>query len=691
LAEDVITTAAFGQNKNSDKEEEPIIIAQRFLNIFRQLHIFTKEKKEEFDELLLKQPKAVRKSLKTLPGGSVLLEYMDELEHGSDNQDDDTADSSDVSIVETASQEIATSQPTSTVVTAGAPIIDSDNFAKVLASSLAQSNAQIIKELRNSPNVKNSTAGAVAEQLKLVADDTFTRTISNALAEAISASEQKRLEDNKLIAQSFLDLQDNLNKMIEQNNQIKIISNSDAPAEAAAAFQVKNIIDDLVKAQSKFLKETTQSQKEELSALISLAIKDSIKLSTQTLIDSFKQMEENGPTPITYAASSPKKQQAMLENVTEALKAQGREFSSIIAATLKESQQNSAQTIIQTIEKLKGMPVSSDNTRPKVEEIMKAQADLFREITHSQSQEFSAIITAALKESQQQSTNAIIAALSQMKNVPAGLEKISEAVIPSVESIDSGADVSKDSDTVSLVHETGISPDKDYSVVEDVATADAETSKKKKKKKKKKNREEQIVIPPVTKVAEDDETPILEKPLQKKKTIISALPELPVIEDKPIDSASDWGFGSTTSSSSVDSNLAPVKNEAESQLDTTEQESANEGDGWTWKYQPEDAEGETVSGQEGQDWEWEYEEVPEEESVGEELSGTEGQDWEWEYEEVPDDEQVATAEVLQESVVPEQIVQSSEIVVPRDFEIILAGIDDDAEKDPYFDTVNSVG
>ncbi|MBQ1612623.1 MAG: hypothetical protein II085_04025, partial [Alphaproteobacteria bacterium] len=283
MAEDVITTAAFGQNKNSDKEEEPIIIAQRFLNIFRQLHIFTKEKKEEFDELLLKQPKAVRKSLKTLPGGSVLLEYMDELEHGSDNQDDDTADSSDVSIVETASQEIATSQPTSTVVTAGAPIIDSDNFAKVLASSLAQSNAQIIKELRNSPNVKNSTAGAVAEQLKLVADDTFTRTISNALAEAISASEQKRLEDNKLIAQSFLDLQDNLNKMIEQNNQIKIISNSDAPAEAAAAFQVKNIIDDLVKAQSKFLKETTQSQKEELSALISLAIKDSIKLSTQTL------------------------------------------------------------------------------------------------------------------------------------------------------------------------------------------------------------------------------------------------------------------------------------------------------------------------------------------------------------------------------------------------------------------------
>jgi hypothetical protein len=683
LAEDIITTATFGQSTNSDKEEEPIIIAQRFLNIFRQLHIFSKEKKEEFNNQLLKQPKAIRKCLKTLPGGSVLLEYMDDLERGDEVDDTDASGAEETSIVAEASQDIEQAK-SATNVTVSAPIIDSDNFAKVLANSLAQSNAQIIKELRNVPNFKAPKDKLEAEQLKLVADETFTKTISNALAEAISASEQKRQEDSKLITQSFLELQENLNKMIEQNNQIKIISNSDAPAEAATAFQIKNVIDDLVKAQSKFLKETTQSQKEELSALISLAIQDSIKLSTQSLIDSFKQLDEDGPTPITYAASSPKKQ-AMLENVTEALKVQGREFSSIIASTLKESQQNSAQTIIQTIEKLKGTSVLSGDTKPQVEEIMKMQADLFREITRSQNQEFSAIITSALRESQQQSTNAIITALSQMKGLavqmPEARPSVETKAVP--EQIE---EISID-DASSLKPEIGISPEKDYTVKDsdvDTVATDVETlvAKKKKKKKKKKNREEQLVIPPIEK---DSQTPILDKPLQKKKTIISALPEMPVVEDKPVDNAADWGFGS------VNESPAPAKIiEPESNVSSKEQEYASEGDGWTWEYQPEEPVAEEVAGKEGQDWEWEYEEIPEEQPNNE-LSGTEGQDWEWEYEEIPEDEQTVIDENPQEVTPQEQIVQSSEIIASKDFELILVGADNDEEEDPYFYTVNSVG
>jgi len=192
-------------------------------------------------------------------------------------------------------------------------IINSDNFAKILANSLAQSNAQIIRELQNNRPAaavsdKKTPSAAAAEPLKLIADETFTQTIASALADAIANSEQKRQEDNKIITQSFLELQENLNKMMEQNTQLKIISNSDAPAEAASVFQLKNVIDDMVRAQSKFLKETTQSQKEELSSIISVAIKESLKLSTQSMIDSFKKMEDgDGPAPITYAASSPKK------------------------------------------------------------------------------------------------------------------------------------------------------------------------------------------------------------------------------------------------------------------------------------------------------------------------------------------------------------------------------------------------
>ena len=685
MAEDIITTAAFGQSNNSDKEEEPIIIAQRFLNIFRQLHIFSKEKKEEFNTQLLNQPKSIRKCLRTLPGGSVLLDYMDELEHGSSKDDNDVSDTDGTNIVANASQSIVSAETTTNAV-AGSPIIDSDNFAKVLANSLAQSNAQIIKELRNDPNFKAPKNKIEAEQLKLVADDTFTKTISSALADAISASEQKRQEDNKLITQSFLELQENLNKMIEQNNQIKIISNSDAPSEAVTAFQIKSVIDDLVKAQSKFLKETTQSQKEELSAVISLAIQDSIKLSTQSLIDSFKQLEEDGPTPITYAASSPKKQ-AMLENVTEALKAQGREFSSIIAATIKESQQNSAQTIIQTIEGLKSTSAFSDTTHPKVEEIMKMQADLFREITRSQNQEFSTIITSAIKESQQQFANAITNALAQIGSLPTqSIKTQTKDVEPSIyaEIADEISEVKEsdvDKDDKSSEPETIVVPEKDYRVVE-ATSEEPLLTKKKKKKKKKKSHEEQVIIPAVVK---DDKTPILDKPLQKKKTIITALPEMPTIEDKPVDNAADWGFGEVKKDEKPTIvNVAPADDHYSEDYQD-ERSGSNEGDGWTWEYQPEETVTEEVTGTEGQDWEWEYEEVPEEQS-NEELSGEEGQDWEWEYEEVPEENQVTDYEND-----AEQIVQSSEIIVSKDFEIMLIGMDNDVEKDPYFDTINSVG
>ena len=50
-----LNDAEFGSNK--DGEEAPILVAQRFLNIFRQVHIFNKAKRDQFDdELLALQP-----------------------------------------------------------------------------------------------------------------------------------------------------------------------------------------------------------------------------------------------------------------------------------------------------------------------------------------------------------------------------------------------------------------------------------------------------------------------------------------------------------------------------------------------------------------------------------------------------------------------------------------------------------
>ena len=178
---------------------------------------------------------------------------------------------------------------------------------------------------------------------------------------------------------------------------------------------------------------------------------------------------------------------------------------------------------------------------------------------------------------------------------------------------------------VSLEPEPIISPDIDYSIenIGESQQTEIENANKKKKKKKKKNRDNlqenpQQETSQVTKTLEalpQSELPIVNKPLPKKKTIISALPEMPVIEDKPQDSASDWGF-------STDYNLpsTPVVTETEEQqpdsFDYNNQENDdNSPQDWNWEYQPEgdtdNQNAEETSSEEGKDWEWEYEEVPE--------------------------------------------------------------------------------
>lgn len=705
MSENINTNATFGQT-DGDKEEEPIIVAQRFLNIFRQLHIFSNERREAFNQMILELPLSIRNMFKTLPGGSVLQEYVNELEKehaleqsGKGSSSASPKTNSSTNILQNALSENQ-AQQNAAPAAGKSEIINSDNFAKILANSLAQSNAQIIRELQNNRPTSNASKQApslpaAAEPLKLVADETFTQTIASALADAIANSEQKRQEDNKVIAQSFLELQENLNKMMEQNTQLKIISSSDAPAEAASAFQLKNVVDDMVKAQSKFLKETTQSQKEELSSIISVAIKESLKLSTQSLIDSFKKMEDgDGPAPITYAASSPKKQMSM-ENVEEALKAQGREFSSIIASALRESQQNSAQAIIRTIESLKGTAAGGGGNAPKVEDIMKMQADLFRDIARAQNQEFSNLIASALQESQKQSTQAIIAALGQMQGRPVSYApqpapSFWPAPTPApadpafFDNMSSGGE-----QPASLEPEPIITPDKDYTLTEPAEESAVETDtagSKKKKKKKKKNRGNDAE----NTAAANDTTPILAKPIQKKKTIISALPEMPVIEDKPQDTASDWGFGDYTSSAQENAVLQnPVsgaETETEAPAKTTEDQD------WNWEYQPE--EGETADAslsEDGEGWEWEYEEVPEDEAV----EGEEGEDWEWEYEEVPEDEAGQAYEFEDpDADMPhfqEDFVEASEIIIPDNFELLLTGMEDADYQDPYLENNDNIG
>ncbi|MCQ2741106.1 MAG: hypothetical protein MJ210_03200, partial [Alphaproteobacteria bacterium] len=60
-------------------EEDPAVVAQRYLNIYRQMHIFPPERKEAFNKMLLELPPLVKNIIGTMPGGVMLQDYIDDL------------------------------------------------------------------------------------------------------------------------------------------------------------------------------------------------------------------------------------------------------------------------------------------------------------------------------------------------------------------------------------------------------------------------------------------------------------------------------------------------------------------------------------------------------------------------------------------------------------------------------------
>ena len=66
---------------NNGGGEDPILVAQRYLNIFHQIHIFNDKRKKEFDDSLLQLPSNIRILLSTLPGGSILIDHIAKLEN----------------------------------------------------------------------------------------------------------------------------------------------------------------------------------------------------------------------------------------------------------------------------------------------------------------------------------------------------------------------------------------------------------------------------------------------------------------------------------------------------------------------------------------------------------------------------------------------------------------------------------
>ena len=336
-------------------EDDPIIIAQRFLNIFRQLHIFTDERKQAFNQMILEQPAEVRGIFSSLPGGGVLQQYVDDLE---------------------AKNGIVRSIPDA------APQVDYEEEAKakILATALAEANSQ---QHSGNDNSALLAAQMAAESAAKVAAETQVKMAEQAAleAKAAAAKAQEQLQVQAKALAQFQELLKNKN-----------INKEDIDVGKVTPTAIFQPISSTVTADGDFAKEIASALKEAISVTDDNRKKDSENL-TKAIIDSQNKLAE-----------------IMAQNNSANIEAQNRLAQMLVQNNTANTANNANANNIQ---------INTAATFPPVEEmisgIVKVQSELFKEMAKTQTSELSAIISLALKESQQLSTQSIITAIKEMQ------------------------------------------------------------------------------------------------------------------------------------------------------------------------------------------------------------------------------------------------------------------------------------
>ena len=658
--------------KNHGDGEDPIIIAQRFLNIFRQLHIFSTERKEAFNKMILEQPPEIRGMFGSLPGGSVLQEYVDELEQSAGVARDHSGEFQTASATPELNDEISR--------------------AKILATALAEAQIQANAKLQNSiPQAQPQPAAAApqpaaptyAGPAKIVADASFAKEIAAAFSQALKFSEERSQTGNKQLAAAVI---------ASQEKMAKIFAEKSSNSELTSA---------LIATQEKM----AQALAENAAAIKNMPVKS---------LGSGKET----------SFSSPDGSREILDAIRES---QDR-MAQMIMQHNTMAASNSSNTNANNIQiNATPMPPMEDI----VKGIVKAQSELFREMSETQTKELSAIISVALKESQQLSTQTIVEAMERMQkeNQKFFEQQTKNAPKVAVQPVYIQQEKDKTPRPIPIspaeqedfqIPEINPGTENDelnelFSDENNAAEDEEELPKKKKKKKKKKNKNkdsgaetngldfslfddgvqaaaklkdgikdglsslasslfkkdeknENIGLPDI-----DADMPLSETPTEFPNTETPA--ESPAESAEPTAEDAEWTWEEVpaeettaaetenAAAESAEPAIAATENQNEDfNLDDLIAEySGEQPTGFALTDEQENTAEEVPAAEmtaasdesEDGDWEWEYEEVPEDqtetppENTAKEIptaemtaasDESEDGDWEWEYEEVPEDQ-----------------------------------------------------
>ena len=308
------------ENTNKEDEEDPILVAQRYLNIFHQIHIFNATRKAEFDQSLLAMPTKIKELMTTIPGGRVLLEHIKEIEETRGINSGSTSELIAQNIEEEKkSIDNVQQHPTNS---GGGTLTLSTDFADSLAKSLATA-------LQNN----NVAANGSMNELAAVLNKSFNayassmQNLTNTIMRQNTMQTSVPVTPNGNTAAATVAAQQNL-----QNNNSTTVNNI-------------NIDSSYFDSINRTLMQNDERRHEDMMQIVSAINKNIVASGFSPL----------AATAINNSVSSDVPAAAIANSVTEALRQNNSQqmeaikaFGEMLVQAITQSQQELAQTIAQS-------------------------------------------------------------------------------------------------------------------------------------------------------------------------------------------------------------------------------------------------------------------------------------------------------------------------------------------------------
>ena len=328
---DLDRTSEARRKAQRNGEEDPVVIAQRFLNIYRQIHIFNAEKKAAFNKMLLDLPPQIRGIFGQLPGGAMLQDYVDELAEK-----------------EGVEKSISSQSP---------DIADEDvKQAKILATALAEAQIQASAKMQHmdavstaTPNISSpNNSVAFGGSAKLSMDKNFAQEFANVLASAMQKNSASQEIEIKNIINTLGQTQLEIIKVLQEEN-------------AEHREEMKNISQMMLQAQSQIKAADTASSQAQPPSSIGEETKQLIKIlltSQKQILERIAKVEvlaansNHAPAPVASAVGDNfsfviEKSEQNISKIIAAFQDRQKNDTLEIAKLINESQQKLVQLMVQ--------------------------------------------------------------------------------------------------------------------------------------------------------------------------------------------------------------------------------------------------------------------------------------------------------------------------------------------------------